>query len=265
MLLPIESLRRDGGTQPRATINLDTAYEYGAEMKAGAKFPAVVAFYDGSEYWLADGFHRVEGAFSVEIEQIECDVRQGTVEDARWFSFGVNQGHGLRRQKDDVRRAIEAGLGHPNYKSDNQLAKHIGCSQTWVSEVHRLLGPHLSGGAKMPKSKTVTRNGVTYQQNTGNIGKRPAQNYDGGTRVEMKAAPIPPTPTPTPKRSAAPEPSGSAEQDTEVINSSVGQILDSESTPSEIAAYIVAQHIDISTWEDARDFLSAVIEKAKRS
>lgn len=60
-------LRRDGGTQPRAAINLDVACEYGDAMKSGAKFPPVVAFYDGTDYWLADGFHRVEGAFSVGV------------------------------------------------------------------------------------------------------------------------------------------------------------------------------------------------------
>jgi hypothetical protein len=37
--LPVDQLRKDGGTQPRVTINWETAYEYGDEMKAGPSFP----------------------------------------------------------------------------------------------------------------------------------------------------------------------------------------------------------------------------------
>ena len=50
-------------------------------MQAGVKFPPVTVFYDGSDYWLADGFHRRNAAFSAELAQMECDVRQGTRED----------------------------------------------------------------------------------------------------------------------------------------------------------------------------------------
>src|SRR2546422_8185050 len=38
-----------------------------------------------------DGFHRVEAAVAAKIDKVECDVRQGTREDAQWFSFGANQ------------------------------------------------------------------------------------------------------------------------------------------------------------------------------
>jgi hypothetical protein len=93
----IDLLRRDGGTQPRVAINWDVAYEYGDDMKEGARFPPVIAFFDKAEYWLADGFHRVEGALSIDLEEIEVDVRQGTREDAQWFSFGANRSNGMRR------------------------------------------------------------------------------------------------------------------------------------------------------------------------
>ena len=38
MLIPVESLRRDGGTQPRAAINFDVAYEYGDDMMLSLYF-----------------------------------------------------------------------------------------------------------------------------------------------------------------------------------------------------------------------------------
>jgi hypothetical protein len=42
-----------------ATVN-----NYVGDMKNGANFPAVTVFYDGADYWLADGFHRLEASIS---------------------------------------------------------------------------------------------------------------------------------------------------------------------------------------------------------
>jgi hypothetical protein len=35
---------------------------YAEDMAAGAVFPAIVLFFDGAEYWLVDGFHRILAA-----------------------------------------------------------------------------------------------------------------------------------------------------------------------------------------------------------
>ncbi len=60
--IPIKSIRRDGGTQPRVAINQTTVEEYASDMREGASFPPVLLFNDGTDYWLADGFHRVLAA-----------------------------------------------------------------------------------------------------------------------------------------------------------------------------------------------------------
>ena len=62
ILLPISSIRLDGGTQPRATINPQTVSDYMNDMDSGAEFPPVDVFYDGHNHWLADGFHRINAA-----------------------------------------------------------------------------------------------------------------------------------------------------------------------------------------------------------
>ena len=41
ILLPISSIRLDGGTQPRATINPQTVSDYMNDMDSGAEFPPV--------------------------------------------------------------------------------------------------------------------------------------------------------------------------------------------------------------------------------
>lgn len=185
MLIEISKLRRDGGTQPRVKINFDTAYEYGDEMKAGVKFPPVAAFYDGTDYWLADGFHRVEGAFSADFDQIECDVHQGTLEDAQWYSFGVNKAHGLRRTNEDKQRAVKAALAHPKADgmSDEKIARHCGVSRQTVLQYRHEIKPTCQNHTSQPRTGS---DGRTI--NTANIGKR-KEGFSGGTRVALELRP----------------------------------------------------------------------------
>ena len=77
-VLSIASIRRDGGTQPRATTHMDWIEEYAADMLAGAVFPPVVVYFDGTAYWLADGFHRVAAVEAAGFIDINADIRQGT-------------------------------------------------------------------------------------------------------------------------------------------------------------------------------------------
>lgn len=98
---------KDGGAQMRVEMRPETVNDYAADMLSGATFPPVVAFYDGADYWLGDGFHRVEAARKIESETIVADVRQGTARDAVLYGVGANASHGLRRTHADKRRAIE--------------------------------------------------------------------------------------------------------------------------------------------------------------
>jgi uncharacterized ParB-like nuclease family protein len=91
ILLPISSIRLDGGTQPRATINPQTVSDYMNDMASGAEFPPVDVFYDGRTHWLADGFHRINAAEKAGRGDIACEVHQGTQQDAQWYSFGVKR------------------------------------------------------------------------------------------------------------------------------------------------------------------------------
>jgi hypothetical protein len=110
--IAIDGIRMDGGTQPRASsIDVELVEEYARDIAAGAVLPPPVVFYDGTHYWLADGFHRVCAYKSKRIEkrigriEIECEVRQGSRRDAILFSVGANSTHGLRRSNDDTTSA----------------------------------------------------------------------------------------------------------------------------------------------------------------
>jgi hypothetical protein len=102
--IPIELIRLDGGTQIRACQTVWTKVEeYLAAMVAGDQFPPLTVFWDGAEYWLADGFHRFEAnnAFMQRMElpglDVPCEVLEGTQRDAVIYACGVNATHGMPR------------------------------------------------------------------------------------------------------------------------------------------------------------------------
>lgn len=166
----IEAIRIDGKTQSRAEIHNDTVAEYVDALESGTTFPPIIVFFDGVDYWLGDGFHRVHAFRQAGRASINADVREGTQSDAQLFSYGVNTDHGLRRTNADKRKAVTGALQHPvSCKwSDNQIAKHCGVDHKTVSAVRTsILGN--SQDAKLTERR-VTRGGTTYTQNTENIG-----------------------------------------------------------------------------------------------
>src|ERR1019366_5561222 len=90
----------------------------------------------------ADGFHRCKAASQAGLEEIGCDIHQGTQQDAQWYSFSANKTNGLRRTNEDKQRAVKAALAHPGGagKSDSAIARHVGVSAptvaAWREKVH---------------------------------------------------------------------------------------------------------------------------------
>jgi len=194
--IPLDQIRTDGGTQPRAAIHLETCREYTEAMQSGEPFPAVEVYFDGVHYWLADGFHRLFAHREVRPgEPIECVVYQGTLEDAQWHSYGVNKAHGLRRTNRDKERAVRAALSHPKGAalSDQQIAEHVGVDPKTVSR-HR---QDLESTMEIPESTIRTgRDGRTI--NTANIGRRPKKVARGKPSRHMARLIRQPTRFPSP-------------------------------------------------------------------
>lgn len=183
--LDIRTIRTDGGTQPRAEIDMVTVAEYAEDMTREAQFPPVVVFFDGSAYWLADGFHRYHAALSLGLATLDADVRRGTLAEAQWYSYSVNQSHGLRRTNEDKRRAVEAALQHPYAasKSLRDIANHCGVHWTTVENYRNASVENL----QINNERTVTRAGTTYTMNTANIGRR--EETEPQPQIEWQVAP----------------------------------------------------------------------------
>ena len=167
MLLQYHQIRMDGGTQPRAALQIEVMEDYAELMRAGVKFPPLVVFHDGENYWLADGFHRIGAALRAFPDSpIEVDVHQGTLQEAQWYSFGVNKTHGLRRTREDLKRAIKAALRHPEAAnhSDSELAEHIGISHSTVAKYRAELGATCQNGKSFRQAGKNSKSPPVAQQ-----------------------------------------------------------------------------------------------------
>jgi hypothetical protein len=136
-MLDLALIRIDGGTQSRVELNQQTVAEYAEAYRNGAEFPPVTVFYDGANWWLADGFHRYAGAQKAGKTQILEHIIPGTQRDAILYSFKANATHGLKRTNADKHKAVEAMLSDAEWGqwSDNQIAKACGVSQPFVSGI----------------------------------------------------------------------------------------------------------------------------------
>lgn len=173
-ILDISKIRMDGGSQPRAYVDATVMEDYALRMSEGARFPPVVVFFDGKEYWLGDGFHRTHAARDgLGLTEIEADVRQGTQRDAILFSCGANAEHGMRRTNADKHRAVMRLIEDPEWSkwSDREIARRCAVSNTFVSS----LRPASSLSTDDSDSRTyTTKHGTTATMSTGRIGSATA-------------------------------------------------------------------------------------------
>jgi ParB-like chromosome segregation protein Spo0J len=172
MKLKLKQIRTDGGTQARVRMCQETIAEYASKMSDGVVMPPVVVFFDKTEYWLADGFHRYFAAKSNGDLEIECDVHDGTVEDAMLYSFSANGGRGLSMTAEDNYSIVSRMLAHPKWKSwtDSAIAKHIHVSNSTVGRIRRKL-EEAGTVEKKTEKKYTDKHGNEATMKVGNIGK----------------------------------------------------------------------------------------------
>lgn len=135
--LPISDIRLDGDTQMRVTLVDGTIGDYRDEMLAGVEFPPVVVYFDGTAYWLADGFHRLHAALAAGRDAIIADVYEGSARDARCHSMSANADHGLRRSNADKRNAVEMALADEEWSKlpNTKIAEMCAVAESFVRKV----------------------------------------------------------------------------------------------------------------------------------
>lgn len=146
-LIEIAKIRRDGDTQPRTELSNDVVADYAEDMKKGAEFPPVTVFFDGNEYWLADGFHRVQAKWMEGIKEVSAEVHVGKQRDAILYAVGANSTHGLRRTNADKHNAVVRLLRDSEWSqwSNREIARQCQVDEKTVRNIRKKLGaesPH---------------------------------------------------------------------------------------------------------------------------
>lgn len=157
--LKLDVIHCDSGTQSRVYINEDAVTEYAERMTEGDKFPPVDVFFDGTDYHLADGFHRVMAAQRSSFKDILANVHKGTAVDALWLSIGANKANGVKRTAGDKRKSIEIALNKFPDKTQEQIASHVGCVQQYVQKVKSEL---TTSGKLAAPANVKGKDGKTY-------------------------------------------------------------------------------------------------------
>jgi uncharacterized ParB-like nuclease family protein len=161
------ALVMDERLQSRTEINENTVSEYAEALVAGAEFPPVLVYFDGINYYLTDGYHRLLAHKRAQKVSILCNLVQGTLRDAIFHSTSVNSDHGMRRTHADKRKAVMTLLDDFEWEdmSNGQIAKHCRVSPSFVSELRKSIGKDTTdtvkyttpGGKQMEKKKSAGR------------------------------------------------------------------------------------------------------------
>jgi hypothetical protein len=125
----------------------------------------VVLFYDGSEYWVGDGFHRIEAyRRAIGGNPNSTPVRAGSRRDAILYAAGANASHGLRRTQADKRRSVETLLMDAEWAkwSDREIARQCKVSADLVGAVRK----HVVTVGNDSERTYTTKHGTTATMNT---------------------------------------------------------------------------------------------------
>ena len=188
--LNLLAIRIDGGTQSRVALDQTVVTEYSEHMKDGDQFPPITVFHDGSDYWLADGFHRYFATKANGLVSIEAEVKEGTQRDAILYSLGSHRNRGLNFNFEDKRSIIKRLLEDEEWGkwTNAQIAKHVGVSKMTVGRIKQ----QLEEDGKIPQSDTkkyVDRHGNESEINTSNLGKKKTKEGKTKEPKETKEKP----------------------------------------------------------------------------
>ena len=138
-------------TQSRTGVSKKVIDDYAQHMRdcfeeqEDYPFPPVVLFKgDGSNYCIGNGWHRIHAAIEAGMTHIPAEVH--TVSDpedsAIEYSCGADGHSPVHKSARDKRKAVHMLLRLDRWKtkSNRSIARHVGCSHTFVNNIRKDLG-----------------------------------------------------------------------------------------------------------------------------
>ena len=142
--LELRQIKRDDGLQCRLKTSQAGIHRIISMIRyEGVTFRPIDVFFDGTDYWLANGYHRC-GAYDLLIKggddsykNIKARVFHGTREDAIAFGAGANKEFLVPMTKEDKENAVIVLLKNKQWeiKSTSTIASHVGVGNRFVDRV----------------------------------------------------------------------------------------------------------------------------------
>lgn len=190
----LEEIDIYAGTQTRVETNDEAIASYAESMKQGSEFPPIQLYFDGSKYFLADGFHRFLAAKRNEERDIWAEVYEGSRTDALVAALGANATNGLYRTNADKRHAAEIALEEWSDRSNAYIADICKVSIELVRRVRKSMGldnPDLvigKDGKSYPTGieRTPRHGGEEREKSDGSSGDSGSGGAGGGGGMPSK-------------------------------------------------------------------------------
>lgn len=179
----LKDIRIDGGTQFREEVDQNLVKEYKDSMLGGNEFPLIKTTFDGSNYWLWDGFHRYFAMESMGLKQVDVDYKPGSQEDAQDYALGANGKHGKRPSPTTKRNKVETALSIERHKdkSDREIAKLCEVSHPFVASIrNEKVKEQQKANQKNHKEKVKSGNNSTSEggNNSTSVENTPSMTQD---------------------------------------------------------------------------------------
>lgn len=115
--------------------------ELSQHLKNGGSFNSLPVVFKPKKgkFILGGGFHRLAAYKACGFSEIEAEVREGELRQAKLYALGDNADHGMRRTREDTRKAAVEALNDAELSqlSARELAKIVKCDPAWLARVKR--------------------------------------------------------------------------------------------------------------------------------
>ena len=155
MNLKLTDIVTDAELQARERLSDEAIADYYNVIREGGKLPPITVFFDGTRYFLADGWHRYFAHKSAGMATIEVEVIKGTRREAQKYAMGANNTHGLQRTVADKRKAVTMAFDDIEWAelSSREIAKLCNVSHTFVDKIRKEIGAVVEEKTREPKNE----------------------------------------------------------------------------------------------------------------
>lgn len=137
--LPVDQVKADPANQPRESTDPEVVARYRLLMEEGVTFPPICVLWDGSTYWLADGFHRFAAHRALGRVTVPVRVREGTAAEAFWYGVDANSSQGMTLGTGDRKRIARRMLEEWPELGNREIARRTGLSHPTIGTLRNAL------------------------------------------------------------------------------------------------------------------------------